>query len=83
MRLGSVDSLVDPVFFLHHTQLDRLWRLWQERDLDKHLWQYDGYASHKSEEEASLDDVIPMGGLGPDVFVKDIMDTRAGMLCYA
>lgn len=43
---------------------------------------YTGKKRHNSTENASLDDVIPMGGLAPDVRVGDIIRTENGFLCY-
>ena len=73
----------DPIFFLHHTQLDRLWWIWQQRDPTNRMYQYRGKASYYSNATASLDDIIPMGGLAPNVSVSEIMDTRSGILYYA
>lgn len=72
----------DPVFFLHHGQLDRLWWIWQDVDSGKRGRMYTGKKRHNSTENASLDDVIPMGGLAPDVRVGDIIGTENGFLCY-
>ncbi|SLM40374.1 Uncharacterised domain, di-copper centre [Lasallia pustulata] len=72
----------DPVFFLHHTQLDRLWWTWQQRDPQNRKWQYRGLAAHNFTDPASLTDVIPMGGLAPDIKVAEIIDTESDLLCY-
>lgn len=73
----------DPVFYLHHTQLDRLWAMWQQIDLENIKSQYSGVASNGSDQRASLDDVLTFGGLASDVKVSDIIDTRSGILCYS
>lgn len=73
---------IDPVFFLHHTQLDRLWWTWQQRDPQNRKWQYRGLAAHNFTDPASLTDVIPMGGLAPDIKVAEIIDTESDLLCY-
>ena len=72
----------DPVFFLHHTQLDRLWWLWQQKDIKNRLHQYRGAAASKSLEQASVKDLLPMGKLINDIEVMDILDTESGILCY-
>lgn len=79
MRIVKL-TLIDPVFFLHHTQLDRLWSKWQSQE--GRAAKYVGSAAHDSQEQASLTDLIPMGGLAPDVRVQDIISTQAGELCY-
>ena len=43
---------------------------------------YRGKRRHNSTEDASLDDVVPMGGLAPDVKVRDIIGTETEFLCY-
>lgn len=75
-------ELTNPVFFLHHTQLDRIWWRWQQAELGKRLTEYSGRAATNSTLEASLTDMISMGGLAPDISVVEIMDTESGMLCY-
>ncbi|KAL9106901.1 MAG: hypothetical protein Q9227_008149 [Pyrenula ochraceoflavens] len=72
----------DPVFFLHHTQLDRLWYQWQQTSLQKRLKDYAGASSQGSKTPASVSDLLEMGNLAPSVPVRDIMDTRDGVLCY-
>lgn len=75
-------NLTDPVFFLHHTQLDRLWWTWQQRKPQQRLTEYGGKARHNSSKAATLEDIIPMGDLAPDVEVSSIMDTMGKLLCY-
>lgn len=73
---------IDPVFFLHHTNLDRLWWAWQQANPQKRLLEYVGKSSHDSLSKATIEDIIPMGGLAPDVKVSEIMGTESGLLCY-
>ncbi|CEF88219.1 hypothetical protein SNK03_012974 [Fusarium graminearum] len=77
----------DPIFFLHHTQIDRLWSLWQQENPkvrladfagDKTQDQFDGTKPPR----ASLDDVLLMKGLADDLKVKDMMTTESSLLCY-
>lgn len=75
-------QFIDPVFFLHHTQLDRLWWRWQQADPQQRLTEYLGRAAQNSTESASLEDVLPMGNLAPDVQVSEIMATESELLCY-
>ncbi|KAF2204311.1 monooxygenase [Delitschia confertaspora ATCC 74209] len=71
----------DPVFFLHHTQLDRLWWRWQSRERTR-IAQYEGLAAHHSHESASITDLLKMGGLAPDIPVLRVLDTESEPLCY-
>lgn len=43
---------------------------------------YTGKRRHNSTEDASLDNIIPMGGLAPDAKVGDIIGTENRLLCY-
>jgi tyrosinase len=76
------DEAPDPIFFLHHTQLDRLWWLWQQRQLEGGLTAYSGHKHRHSLEMSSLEDGIEMQGLAPLVKVADVMDVRSDLLCY-
>ena len=72
----------DPVFFLHHTQLDRLWWTWQRSDVQTRMTQYRGLAANNSTSKSSLADTVPMGGLAPDIKVSDIIRTDTDLMCY-
>lgn len=82
MRVGRALRLMwtDLVFFLHHTQLDRLWAKWQIPE--GRASKYVRSAARGSHEQASLADLISMGGLAPDVRAEDIIDAQARELCY-
>lgn len=73
---------IDPVFFLHHTQLDRLWWKWQQVDAQARLDDYSGKAAYTANSDAGLRDPLPLGDLAPDVRVEDVMDTESGFVCY-
>jgi tyrosinase len=77
----NADKMTDPVFFLHHAQLDRLWWIWQHFEPSR-LQKYAGYAFHNTTQPASLEDVISLGGLAPSITVREIIDTGSGYLCY-
>jgi tyrosinase len=31
----ALNSVNDPIFWMHHTSMDRLWALWQEQDMKR------------------------------------------------
>jgi len=72
----------DPVFFLHHTQLDRIWWKWQQVKPRKRSKMYKGRAAHKSPYNAASSDLIQIGGIAPDIEVLEILSTVSGFLCY-
>ncbi|GKT58439.1 tyrosinase-like protein [Colletotrichum tofieldiae] len=69
----------DPIFYLHHAQLDRVWWLWQMRDKKNRVHDYGGTGDRGN---VSLADILPLAGLEKDVAVTDIMDTERGEMCY-
>lgn len=70
---------VDPIFYLHHSQLDRVWWLWQTRDKENRVKDYGGEGDIHN---GTLSDVLSLAGLDKDLTVADIMDTEAGGMCY-
>lgn len=102
MKLPSA-SPGDPLFFLHHTNLDRLWWSWQkanlssrltdmsgrntptESDLESNEWvfpsasmlDYDGDPGNVT----TLNHVLWMAGLLPNVTIADVMDPRGDVIC--
>jgi len=77
----SFNAPADPLFFLHHAQLDRLWWKWQQMNPERSK----GYSTRRtvdSDEMTSLDDVIDIGELGDTIRVFDILDTQRRLLCY-
>jgi tyrosinase len=79
--LTSADTRVDPVFFLHHTQLDRLWWHWQSISPGRNQ-DYKGPASQGSHELANINDELDVGQLAPVVKVSEVLDPAFGSLCY-
>lgn len=86
--LGPATSPNDPVFFLHHAQIDRLWWLWQQKDPKKRNVEFGGNKMQEdggaegSSPRAKLSDVMSVRGLGGDVKVRDFMTTQNERLCY-
>jgi tyrosinase len=77
------DAALDPVFYLHHAGLDRVWWLWQETDRKKRLTDVSGNIVYNTTEPTlTLDFKIKMDRLAPLVPVRDVMDTRGDLLCY-
>ncbi|KAE8382375.1 tyrosinase, partial [Aspergillus bertholletiae] len=75
----------DPLFYLHHGWIDRLWWQWQREDPTR-LYQLGGYATITEPEggwfNTTLDYIMTTFGILPDVTVADVMDTKGGYLCY-
>ncbi|KAL2217654.1 monooxygenase [Thermoascus aurantiacus ATCC 26904] len=76
---------VHPIFFLHHTQIDRLWWLWQQEKPDTRNTDYGGFKTQDqldgtTSPPASLDDILPMRGLADDRPVRELMLTESELL---
>lgn len=75
----------DPVFWLHHAQLDRLWWQWQQAE-PRRFSEYHGKAFSESlpglERGATLDDRLTFSGMWEDIRVSDVMSPDNGLLCY-
>lgn len=65
--------------------MDRLWWIWQ-KDAELRSYggalEYNGPKEGESDVEASLDDILPMHGLGPDLSVRQLMSTESDLFCY-
>ncbi|KAI5364411.1 hypothetical protein J4E82_011478 [Alternaria postmessia] len=72
----------DPIFFLHHGQIDRIWWRWQQHDLQRRQYRYTGSFKPRSKEQASVDDIVSIGGLVPDIQASELLNVRSGIFCY-
>lgn len=79
----------DPAFWTHHSQMDRMWTVWQA--IDPSTRQYDlnatdyGHRTWANSPESNyteLTDVIDMGYAGPSTTISEVMDTMSGPFCY-
>ncbi len=75
----------DPIFFVHHAQIDRIWWHWQQLQPQQRLEDYFGPNNINEPDalfQASLQDTLAMMGLDSDRAVASVMDTRSRLLCY-
>ncbi|KAL7281743.1 hypothetical protein ACG7TL_005061 [Trametes sanguinea] len=88
-------SANEPVFFLHHAMVDKVWSDWQSTDPAHNFWAFEGgsvqnitslQALHDYPNgmapPLTLDSVIPADGMFPEVTIRDVMNTTGGYLCY-
>jgi len=73
----------DPIFYLHHTNMDRLYWLWQKQNLAVRLHEVGGPVIPRdfSGPNVTLDFEINVGPIGP-LPLKDLLDIRGSLLCY-
>jgi len=84
----------EPMFFLHHAMVDKVWFDWQHRDPSNKGAYAGGSVSGQVDPSLvsayptgappllSLDSVLPGDGFWENVTVRDVMDTTGGRLCY-
>lgn len=86
---NSVSSPGDPLFYLHHTWLDKVWWDWQKGDVKARKYDLAGNTSalpieladgSVGFEKAKLGDVLNMGGLVPDTTVGEALDIEGGLM---
>ena len=75
-------TTLDPLFYIHHAFVDRLWWKWQSEDPANRLYQLGGPVKQGGSEETTLDHVMTTYGIRPNVTVRDVMDIQGGFLCY-
>lgn len=86
--LDFFSSPGDPLFFMHHAQIDRLWTLWQNKDLKSREFAISGtgtFLNYPPSPEFKLTDKINLGRLSPGgpLPLGAVLSTRRGPFCYA
>lgn len=80
--LTSTSAWVDPLFYLHHANLDRIWWQWQTASSSR-LYEISGVSSVDPPfSNVTLDFLLPLNGLDSAVPISDVMDVRNSQLCY-
>ncbi|KAF8470980.1 Di-copper centre-containing protein [Russula ochroleuca] len=91
---GPTWSPNDPLFFLHHAMVDKIWYDWQSRDPGNvnsffggsvpSLESVDAYSKYPNGGPPflSLDSIMTADGLFQEVTIGDVMNTTGGYLCY-
>ncbi|KAK8104063.1 Di-copper centre-containing protein [Apiospora kogelbergensis] len=69
----------DPAFYMHHSYVDRVYRVWQNADVSRRT-SISGLIADGS--PLTMDTPISIGGIRPDVRVRDVIDTLDGAMCY-
>jgi tyrosinase len=78
-------SINDPLFFLHHAQLDKIWWEWQNKS--NNLWTIGGPQYPNG--DGTIDYYWPLNMspfTAPDIMIGNVIDTLnrdgSGILCY-
>jgi tyrosinase len=81
---NAANSPGDPLFFLRHGNLDRIFWEWQQKDLKTRLNQIGAPDEpvDYSRRNVTLDFTIDMGKLAGETTLKSLLDTQCEVLCY-
>lgn len=92
---GPFWTPAEPLFWLHHAMLDKIWYDWQRRYPCNEEAYFGGSVQPDLNNDTEfamyptglppnldLDSVMPAVGMFPEVTIADVMDTQGGYLCY-
>ncbi|KAH6617539.1 hypothetical protein F5144DRAFT_660919 [Chaetomium tenue] len=75
----------DPVFWLHHAQVDRVWTIWQGQDPAARAYQVWGTgtaANDPPSDNVTLDTSMDFGIIGDPRTIREVSSTVDGDYCY-
>jgi len=75
----------DPVFFIHHAMIDRVWSVWQYLDIEQRQNEIAGTSTLDNSPASpvmSLSDSLDFGLVGGNQVFGDLMSTYEGRFCY-
>ncbi|KAF2645366.1 Di-copper centre-containing protein [Massarina eburnea CBS 473.64] len=78
-------SPTDPAFYLLHSQIDRLWAIWQGQDFASRTYGIDGtvtFLNLPASPNATLATVMHLFEAGGDMPISEAMSTFGGEYCY-
>ncbi|KAK2058040.1 Di-copper centre-containing protein [Colletotrichum caudatum] len=81
----SMAAANDPVFYLHHAQVDRLWWQWQDKDAPSRLAEYGNgtrTGTNQSSQVMHVETQLDYGFFADRISVSRVLNTENGFLCY-
>ncbi|KAK8104815.1 uncharacterized protein PG998_011848 [Apiospora kogelbergensis] len=75
----------EPLFWLHHSMVDRVWWTWQNQKPVERAFQVAGTRTMNNKppsDNVTIEDTFDMGFNGGEVIMKDLVSTVAGPYCY-
>lgn len=75
----------DPVFYMHHAQVDRIYWIWQMLDFQNRQGVHgtNTLQNNPPSDDTTVEDLVDVGPLADPVKIKDLMNTVGGSpLCY-
>lgn len=84
--LADIDtSPAEPMFWLHHAQIDRVWTIWQGLDPAKRrnaIWGTSTRGDDPPSANMTLDDSLNFGFISQPLRFADLMNPLSGPFCY-
>ncbi|KAF7358946.1 Tyrosinase central domain-containing protein [Mycena sanguinolenta] len=73
----------DPLFYLHHAFLDKIWWDWVQMDYSSRVKDISGRSTvNPPHVDVTLDFELDMGMLAPPVTIREVMDVPNQLLCH-
>ncbi|KAH8681383.1 tyrosinase [Xylariales sp. PMI_506] len=75
----------DPMFWLHHAQIDRTWWIWQNQQPVERAFAIAGtltIGNVPPSANSTIEDSIDLGYNADGVAIKEVVSTVGGLLCY-
>ncbi|KAL0565415.1 hypothetical protein V5O48_016609, partial [Marasmius crinis-equi] len=80
---NNYSSPGDPLFYLHHTTIDKIWWEWQMEDPENRLYELTGRTTADPPfQNLTLDFPLESSGLAPTIDAASVMDLTNEFLCY-
>ncbi|EAU87191.2 hypothetical protein CC1G_10470 [Coprinopsis cinerea okayama7 len=74
----------DPLFYLNHANLDRIWAKWQNADPEKRLFEISGNTTMWPPfVNTTLDYEMPFTTISKPIKIRDVMNTGSYPQCYS
>jgi len=75
-------SPADPLFYLHHANIDRIWWNWQQAHLSR-LYEISGHSTTTPPfQNVTLDFKLEMGNFAPWLSIREVMNIHKEPSCY-
>jgi tyrosinase len=75
----------DPIFYIHHAMIDKIWTVWQYMDRENRqnaIYGTSTLNNSPASPDMTLADELPFGLVTANPVFGDLMDTLAGPYCY-
>jgi len=88
---GPTWSPNEPLFWMHHVMIDKVWHEWQVRNPNEFyggsVQALESLATYNENPNGvapllSTSSIMPADGMFPEVTIGDVMNTTSGILCY-